>query len=125
MLNLVTDKNIVGDFNQAPPSFQELSEGEFAVSNFFNYRPAHTEYRQITDKNVLKKLNIDSYLSITMFWFHDGTGVAMSSDFCKQRVRYFSFMLCRHSYIITKTSNCYSEMVCKKCSYNKFIDSSD
>lgn len=124
MEEYLNNVKIVGDFNQAPPNLQEILLEEFARSKFFVYSFSKVEYRQITDKEVLSKLGFKHYFAMKLFWFHDGTGVGMCSDYHNKSVRYFKFSICDHAYTTIVSSNCYREMECARCGHYTFIDSS-
>lgn len=117
-----------GGYNDAPPNFKEITEKEFAQSHFFTYSPEATNTRQITDFEGETQM-----LPVTLFFFFDGSGVGMSSNY--KKVRYFKFDLCEHdyeelSYIKAKELGlmhhgmCWHVLKCKKCGFVQSYDSS-
>lgn len=124
MKSLIDDKKIVGTFNDPPPNFNEITVADFSQSMLFSYSPEKIEHRQITDQKLLETLGVKGYMSITMFWFHNGTGIGMHSDYWGKKVRYFKFKICEHFYTTIFVSNCYRVMECVKCGYTDHIDSS-
>lgn len=122
------------DSNRLPPNFKEITEKEFASSQFFIYSPRLWEYRQINVKEDYEKVTWPLAWSggsphrpfdLRMAFFHDGRGVAIAQD-SQERVRYFSFALCEH---LSKTrqniGNCLNRYTCDACGYVEEIDSSD
>jgi len=105
-----------GGFNDAPPGWRRYSEKEFAQSMFFSYTPTSTEYRQI--------IIGDKMISAQLFFYHDGTGIAMSSDFWAGKVFYFAFG-CDHDYVEKAVGNCQHYRRCSKCEHSETLDSSD
>lgn len=104
-----------GEFNDAPPGWHEISEKKFSQSMFFIYSPEKIEYRQIQTK--------DKMISAHLFFFHDGTGVAMESDSWKGKIYYYAFG-CDHEYSETTIGNCLHKIKCSKCGHEEIVDSS-
>jgi hypothetical protein len=114
--------------NDFPEGWREVDSGEFARSDFFTYNPTHIEYRQMHDSHL-------SSVHAKLFHFHDGTGVAMSSDFWEKKVRYYKFG-CDHAYTeLSKADSevrgiqhhgmCWHVYECAKCNNIMSTDSSD
>ena len=125
--------------NDLPKWFRKISEHEFAHSKFFTYNPVSIEYRQVRVKSIddLTVTNKEPYrtLNITMFWFFDGTGVALCSNYWLKKVEYFAFG-CKHKYRelsqkeckeknIPHYGNCYHVSECSECGHIFSVDSSD
>lgn len=117
-----------GGFNDAPAGWREVTEGEIAQSLFASYAPVGREFRQIRTDN-------EPYLSVTLFFMHDGTGVGMAFDYWGKRVRWFRFG-CAHTYTelssdacrargIYHAGRCYHVSECTTCHYVNAVDSSD
>jgi len=133
-----SDKSPDGtDFNDPPTGLRRISEKEFATSQFFTYSPKATEYRQayITSKDDLTANRRGKMITLHMFWFDDGTGIAMHSDYWQGKVEYFAFG-CKHEYRdldqkechsrgISHFGHCYHVSECTKCKYIMSYDSSD
>ncbi len=114
-----------GTYNAVPPGFIRISELEFSRSNFFTYMPKYVEHRQV-------RLN-QKYVNLYMYYFHDHTGIAMSSD--QQGVKYYKFFLCQHELKeisrqeaedkgIYHGGTMYHVEICQKCDYVHAYDSS-
>lgn len=86
-------------YNDPPENLKELTEEEFAQSGFHGARISHMEFRQMLLNADLTpgKLMGGKVCQARLFWFDDGTGVAISSDYWKGKIRYFSFG-CNHSF---------------------------
>lgn len=105
-------------YNDPPVNFKEITEADFAKSQFHSYSPTHIEFRQMILKDDLSpgKLNGGKMVQAKLFWFGDDTGVAISADYWKGKVRYFSFG-CNHD-VDAKTFSPGCSLPCKKCSTN-------
>lgn len=96
-------KDKVGSYNVAPWGWRPITEKEFVQGMFHTYSPVATEFRQVfrdIDGNEFAQ-----YLAVKLFWFHDGTGVAMHCDYWKGRVDYFAFG-CNHEYVGVSPEEC-------------------
>ena len=120
-----------GGYNYAPPNWKEIKEEEFTTSHFFTYTPKFSEYRQIIFGDISK----GEMMSVQMFYFHDGTGVALYPDWREGKVRYFKFAKCDHDSVeltqdeckkrdIQHFGMCWHVYECKKCGYIESYDSS-
>ena len=105
-------------YNDPPVNFKEITEAEFAKSQFHSYTPTHIEFRQMILKDDLTpgKLAGGKMVQAKLFWFSDDTGVAISGDYWKGKVRYFSFG-CNHD-VEQKTFAPGCTPQCKKCNTN-------
>lgn len=120
----VNHRTVYGDYNSPPPGLVEIDEKEFSSSMFFVYTPTKVEFRQIVP-NRLPWKGEKYYLSIRLFFFHDGNGLGMSNVH-GVRVRYFRFTLCDHKDSeVVKLGNCHHKYTCRKCGYVNEVDSSD
>ena len=85
-----------GSYNDTPPGWREITEKDFAQSQFFQYNPEKTEFRQIYKAEVKSEAG-GPLLNARLYFFHDGTGVAMMNDYWAGKLRYFAFG-CKHEY---------------------------
>lgn len=118
-------------YNDLPPGWRELTEEEFAKSQFGRYSPNYFGYKQIfTTENGQQK-----FLPIHWLSYVDGTGLAIHTDYWKGKVRYF-FFGCDHDYKglsqqecrergIYHAGRCYHVAECQKCKFINAVDSSD
>jgi len=111
-----------GRYNDPPPNFKEITEGEFSRSYFMTYSPEFVEWRQIRDDS---KKTFTHQTSIHLFYYYDGTGLGIVCEFWNNKVRYFKFALCEHEYTEENIRMCLHKYTCKKCGYSKTVDSSD
>jgi len=131
-----------GSFNVAPAGWREISQDKFAAL-FFAYSPDHEEYRQIHRTIDGQSCLIDNiFLTTRLYWYRDGTGLAMVNVYSKQtgykhQIRYFAFG-CDHQYAersaaelrergihIIMTGRCIHHYECEKCGHVHTVDSSD
>lgn len=133
-----------GKGNTAPVGWRKITEKEFAQSKFFSYSPDHMEYRQLTrtqDGGPVAHQTTrygDTHpvmVAAHMFWFYDGTGVALGNDWWGGTVQYYAFG-CQHEYTelgakecrergITHWGRCWHVYECSKCGHIDAHDSSD
>jgi hypothetical protein len=124
-------EKLYGGFNDFPPNWKEITEKEFAQGMFFSYTPTLTEHRQMGRMEV----GSEPMLTATLYFFHDGSGVALASDFWAGKVRYFSFTCCVHEFRrpteaehvrgVVRPGRCFHVSICDKCNYVSAVDSSD
>jgi hypothetical protein len=136
-----------GGYNDAPPGWREVTEEGFAKSLFDTYDPAMIENRQFV---LPEDEGHDgaTYQSVKLFWYYDGTGVAIVTNFWGgqryrkddgwekgQHVRFFLFG-CEHEYRelgadecrergIRHEGMCWHVSLCEKCGHVESRDSSD
>jgi hypothetical protein len=123
-------------FNDPPIGLRRITEKEFVRSQFFVETIALEEYRQIhvEDKITLKR-GRNHMIALKMYWFHDGTGVAIHNDYWGEKVEYFAFG-CQHDYHELSKDECVKRGIqhwgmcwhvteCSKCNYINCYDSSD
>ncbi len=105
-------------YNDPPVNLKEITEADFAKSQFHGYTFTHVEFRQMILKEDLSpgKLTNGKMVQAKLFWFGDDTGVAISADSWKGKVRYFSFG-CNHD-VDAKTYSSGCTLPCKKCNTN-------
>ena len=133
----------MGGYNDPLPNMREITEKEFAQSHFFSYDAVGYGHKQILP-TPLRKAGVepatnghhDCMTSVKYFVYHDGTGVAMTSDYWAGKVRYFHFAVCDHEMVelsgaecdakgIQHYGRCWHVRECKKCGYVQSSDSSD
>jgi hypothetical protein len=105
-------------YNDPPVNFKEMTEKEFAQSQFHSHSPVLVEYRQMIVKDDLSpgKLTNGKMISTHLYWFADDTGIAIAADYWKGKIRYFSFG-CNHDLEQRRfTPRCV--LPCKKCNTN-------
>lgn len=123
-----------GGYNDTPPGWREISEKEFVQGQFFRSSPEKTEFRQLMRGNVTSERGT-SLLNARLYFFHDGTGVAMMDDHWAGKIRFFAFG-CDHKYQEVHgqtardlgfgfTGNCQHAYICEKCGHKYMTDSSD
>lgn len=122
-----------GAYNDLPPGWRQITSEELMNdTRFRSYTPSHTEFRQITrDKDGNHK---GFYLTVRMFHFEDGTGVAFASKMFANdpEIRYFAFG-CEHEWggemSAEEKSQCSGNQMhgykCKLCGHFEVHDSSD
>ena len=86
-----------GGFNTAPKGWTEITEAEFAKSNFFQYTFVEHEFRQLLrdfDGNEFGEM-----IAVRMFYLPNEVGYALSNSDYRTigRIRYFRFG-CEHVY---------------------------
>lgn len=126
-------------YNDAPVGFEEITAEAYGNSMGFTYSPEALEFRQFSLKHLDGQ---DYYASMTLNWFHDGTGTAIYPDISvydegyhrKTTLRFFRFG-CKHEFrALTEEEdhkykpfhgNCVSSSICDKCGFIHTVDSSD
>jgi hypothetical protein len=123
-------------YNEFPRGWAEITQKDFTQGPMFRYMPRYVEPRQMYAVQPETGLRGGKMTDATLYWFEDGTGVAMVSDFWKGTIRYFAFG-CKHEYkdlpqkecasripAIYHAGRCYSVSECKKCLHILAVDSS-
>lgn len=105
-------------YNDPPVNLKEITEADFAKSQFHSYTFSHVEFRQMILNEDLSpgRLTRGKMIQAKLFWFPDDTGVAISADYWKGKIRYFSFG-CNHD-VEQKTFAPGCTLPCKKCQTN-------
>ena len=124
------------DYNDPPIGLRRITQAEFAKSKFFSYMPKALEWRQIyvTSSLDLTANRNGKMIDLQMYWYHDGTGIAIHGDYWGNMIEYFSFG-CEHTYRELSKSECgerniphfgmcYHVAECTKCKYIDSYDSS-
>lgn len=118
-----------GRFNDFPPNWKKITQEEF--SRVFFTRPYELEeYRQL----IL--MHGKPAKEARMFFYEDGTGVAIVRHPYTGGMTFFAFAACEHEYEalsqeqcrkegIYHGGNCYHVSRCKKCGYTYAVDSGD
>ncbi len=125
-----------GGHNDLPPNWQELTEKEFAQSEFFTYGPEFTDFRQVILPS--KRYPKGVYTDLHLYFFHLNRGFALWHDYWEGKVHYARFALCVHEWQemsqawcakqkppIYHGGRCYHVSRCKKCGVINAVDSSD
>jgi hypothetical protein len=119
--------------NHAPRGWREITEKEFAQSLFFSHTPDKIDHRQILYVNG--KEVTGPMIAAFLYYFYDGTGIAVSSDFWNGKVHYYHFG-CSHKYTelgydtcqkrgFYHAGNCWHVSECSKCGFIESHDTSD
>ena len=122
-----------GGYNDTPPGWREISEKEFVKGKFFTHSPEKVEVRQLRDAGV-KAESGSPLINARLYFFHDGTGVAMMDDHWAGKIRFFAFG-CDHKYQevygqtardlgLQATGNCQHAYICEKCGHHMIVDTS-
>jgi hypothetical protein len=111
-----------GQFNDIPPGWKEVDEEYIVTRSLWRtYAPRRMEYRQI-------RVEGQPYMSVTLYFFHDGTGVGMHFDYWGKKIRWFHFG-CEHVYTeIERPAGGRSgihKSKCTKCEHIWVYDTSD
>jgi len=123
-----------GGFNDTPPGWREITEEEFVRSNFFSYDPEKVEHRQLMHAGITDEKGTAPLHGARLYFFWDGTGVALMDDFWAGKIRFFAFG-CKHKWRevygdeVKKLGfgRLYSHdhaLVCDECGRMKVVDSS-
>lgn len=115
-----------GGYNDFPPNWEEITEEEFARSNFFVYSPIYEENRQMYPHDKKGSKDIFTYTPARLYFMSDGTGYGIRNDFSKQKMHYYKFAFCLHEFgSDLGRFRGQHIFVCKKCGYRWEYDSSD
>lgn len=79
-----------GKYNDAPPGWREITEADFVKGMFFTHDPQKIEFRQLMNAEIRSEDGAP-LIDARLYFFHDGTGVALMSDFWAGKLRYFAF----------------------------------
>lgn len=120
--------------NYLPEGWREITEKEFSCSSFFYYSPLYIEAGN-TFCYSPNGTPLSQSFSATLFYLPNKTGVAIQTEYWKQKVRYYKFG-CAHQYKelssqecknknISHFGNCYHVYQCQICGDIKVEDSSD
>jgi hypothetical protein len=123
-----------GRYNDAPPGWREISEKEFVQGQFFLNPLTKHEFRQILHAGVNSEKG-HALVNARLYFFHDGTGVALMNDCWAGKLRYFAFG-CDHTYRevygeearklgLRPLGQCDHAYLCDKCDHTMLVDSSD
>jgi hypothetical protein len=112
-------ERIWGNINQLPSNFREVTEAEFAKTNYQSF-------------HCLRKVELRYFytpqfngLAVHCFFLDDNVGWAMHNDWQKQKVRYFLFGLCEHEDVEIANPRMFEHIYqCKKCGRKYSVDSS-
>jgi len=131
----------MNDYNTAPHNLRRISEKDFVQGGFFRFCLEKPQFKQVhvrsetdltTDSDYSKNTKV---ISMTLFYFPDNTGIAISSDYWEGKVEYYAFG-CNHKYRdisqeechkrgIYHGGSCYAVSECEECHDMKVVDSSD
>lgn len=116
-----------GDYNDFPPNWEEISEAEFATSQFFINSVKLIEFRQMYGREP--NAHMKPCVSANLHWFNDNTGFAIVNDHANGKIKYYKFG-CKHKYreldSEEKINHPFATSVCDNCAhYYAPPDSSD
>lgn len=127
--------------NSEPVGMKELTEAEFAQSEFFTFTPVAVEHRQIIPKRPKHTKGVQTnnqVYSLLIFWMNtepgQADGFAMRNDYYEGRMRYYR-VGCDHDYQELSVAearkkghmhfgNCYHVTECAHCKRIFAYDSS-
>jgi len=110
----------MSDFNKPFPNMRELSEKDFAQSQFFTYCHGEPEYRQFPFKHSDGK----TYTATARGYMVNGEGFCVIREYWQGRVRWFKYG-CEHNYEEKNVGRCLHKYTCTKCKHSYTTDSSD
>lgn len=122
-------------YNDLPKGWRSISEKEFVQGKFLSYSPELVEHRQMWSDPDDPNRHMKAVITATLYWFFDGTGIAISSDWWAGKLQFYAFG-CEHSYRelsqeechnrnIYSGGQCYHVSECAKCKHINAVDSSD
>lgn len=122
-----------GGYNDTPPGWREITEADFVKSTFFTHEPGKIEFRQLMKAGLTDEQGAP-LICARLYYFHDGTGVALMNDYWAGKLRYFAFG-CDHKWHKVYGDEAkklgfgtlYSHdhaYVCDECGETKVVDSS-
>lgn len=136
-----------GRYNDPPPNLKEITREEFDARVIHgSYVPEFIEHKQIRPTpEFQKQFKLgDSFVKMTLYIYHDGTGVASTSRYERNdrtnqyeySARFFKFAKCEHvmrelsqaqcrEQGLYHAGRCYHVSKCEKCGYVSAVDSSD
>lgn len=78
-----------GRYNDFPPGWREISEAEFAKSQYFIYHPDLIEHRQMLRSKEFEYTG--ACVDVNLYFYFDGTGYAIVNYFWSGKVRFYTF----------------------------------
>jgi len=86
-------QKMFGGYNQFPPGWTEITQEQFAKSDFFTYSPVLAEHRQMHATTG----STEPVTTATLWWLPGFEGFALVNDYWKGTVRFFRFG-CKHEW---------------------------
>lgn len=99
-------------YNDPPVNLKPMTEPDFAKSGFRSQDLHAIEFRQMFVDGKM--------VEARLFWFADGTGVAISSDYWEGKISYYSFG-CNHHFE-SKTFEADRKQHCSVCNTDIYHD---
>ena len=121
---LIEDEKIVGGYNSFPPNMKKVTMKEFVQSKFFHWDAKKSDWRQVTEKHPIFNPK-GGFFHLMIFWYYDGTYVAMHDDFWAGTIDYYNGCICEHDNEAVTIGRCLTRYTCKKCGFVEEVDSSD
>lgn len=112
------DENF-GGFNDVPPNWREVTEGEMTDHRIFEQVPRAVQFRQ------MRVGEGRPLLSTQLYFFDDGSGYGRAVDYAARHIRWFVFARCLHVEEVIETGRSHTVYRCKKCGCKRCVDSSD
>ena len=111
-----------GGFNDYPPNWVEVTESELIRGGMMIYAEQYQEFRQMFRRDG----NSEKMIAATLYFFPDGSGYAIETDYEARKFRYYMFAACLHEFGEDLGKRVGEHIYkCRKCGYRKEIDSSD
>ena len=95
-----------------PIGWAEISQDNFAKSDFFRYEPLATAWSRTAIGDA------------RMFFMPRDAGFALIGDYHSGKLSIFKFG-CQHDSLEETVGRCLTKYTCKKCGYVETVDSSD
>ncbi len=95
-----------------PNGWAEITQEEFAQSNFFRETPHATGWSRTLVGDA------------RLFFMHNDTGFALIGDYWAKKVSIFKFG-CKHQMKSEEVGRCLTKYTCEKCGFAETVDSSD
>lgn len=119
------------EYNEKPDNLTEMTERQWAQSDWFSLDPERVENRQFS---ILDTKGREVFHTFRLYHMHDGHGYAITHDYWAGRVRVFRFG-CEHEWHelchnecekrnINHFGSCWHVQQCSKCNQIRSYDSS-
>ncbi len=110
-------------FNELPENCKPIDEKKFAQYIGYGYGWVAIDLRQPRryGKDELNGVKIDS---ARLFFFEDGSGFGVGIDY-DGNPHYFEFYPCEHDFELVWARGFEKKYKCRKCGFERYIDTSD
>lgn len=129
----LSNPSVYGSFNESPSNWREIEEKELVQNTLWlTYTPVAVDYKQVIAPlgeyaqwcKEGKTSKVPS-LAVSLFIYHDGSGIGIHRDYWAGKMRYFRFDFCHHEMVTDEKRMCWWAGHCSKCGWKNAIDSSD